>query len=273
MDGRVEALRLRDAERARESLSRHGLAIIEGVLDAGQVRQVREALERGIAADRARGTPLSGFAFDPDHRNTRVFDLIGKDQVFRDLVQHELAVALVRHLLGGKFLLSNFSANITAPGSGAMGMHADQGYVPAPWPPYPLAVNVAWALDDFTVENGATRYVPGSHRSDRGPDPSGEHPQAVPIECPAGSIFVMDGRVWHQTGANVSAGSHRAGLFAYYVRPFLRPQWNWHLTLDPRLVAQASPLLREMLGYGSNPTGNVHALYLRDGPGEAPAKG
>lgn len=253
--------RARDVAEAKRQLTEHGLTIIEDVLDAEGLARVRDALKRGIEADAASGVQLHGFSFDPDRFNTRVFNLIGKDQVFRDLVQHPFALELARYLLDGPFLLSNFSANVTAPGSGAMGMHADQGYVPAPWPPYPLAINVAWALDDFTVENGATRFVRGSYLKDHGPGKGGERAETVPILCKAGSIFVMDGRVWHQTGANVSRSGTRAGLFAYYVRPFIRPQWNWYLTLPPEVVRSASPVLREMLGYERNPTGDLRAVH------------
>ncbi len=254
----------RDVEEAQRQLDDHGLTIIEDVLDAAGIGAVREALKRGIAADATQGVQLHGFSFDPDTRNTRVFDLVGKDRVFRDLVEHPTAIALVTHLIGAPFLLSNFSANVTAPGSGAMGMHADQGYVPAPWPPYPLAINVGWALDDFTVENGATRFIPGSHKKDHGPDFQKSYDEAVPITCKAGSIFVMDGRVWHQTGPNVSAETTRAGLFAYYVRPFLRPQWNWYQSVKPELLRQMNPLMREMLGFGVNPTSDLQTLYLED---------
>jgi ectoine hydroxylase-related dioxygenase (phytanoyl-CoA dioxygenase family) len=251
-------------EEAKRQLDEQGLTIMEGVLDAAGVAAVREALKRGIAADQTQGVQLHGFSIDPDTRNTRVFDLVGKDRAFRDLVEHPTAIALVTHLIGASFLLSNFSANVTAPGSGAMGMHADQGYVPAPWPPYPLAINVGWALDDFTVANGATRFIPGSHKKDHGPDFQAVYANAVPIICKAGSIFVMDGRVWHQTGPNVSAETTRAGLFAYYVRPFLRPQWNWYQSVKPELLKQVSPLMREMLGFGVNPTSDLQTLYLEE---------
>jgi ectoine hydroxylase-related dioxygenase (phytanoyl-CoA dioxygenase family) len=250
---------------AKHQITEHGLTVMPGVMDAAATKRVKAALARGIDADRQNSVPLHGFSFDPDEKNTRVFDLIGKDQIFRDLVTQETAMALVNHLIGEDVLLSNFSANVTAPGSGAMGMHADQGYVPAPWPPYPLAINVGWALDDFTVENGATRYMPGSHKKDHGPRWGESYADAQPIECKAGSIFVMDARVWHQTGPNTSRDQTRAGLFAYYIRGFLRPQWNWERTLKPDVLTSASPLLRSMLGFGKNPTSDLQSLYLRDG--------
>ena len=247
---------------ARRDLARTGVAVIEGVLDHAALARVRSAVEQAIEEDRRDGVPVEGFAFDPDDRNVRLFDLVNKHQAFRDLVEHPLALTFAKEALGPSILLSNFSGNRTAPGSGAMGIHADQGYVPTPWPDFPLAFNVAWAIDDFTAENGGTRYVPGSHLAGHGPVQE-DAERAIPIECPAGSIFLLDGRTWHQTGRNTTAGVTRIGLFAYYIRPFLRPQWNWYTTMRPQVLANASAELREMLGYGSNPTSGLEALYLK----------
>jgi ectoine hydroxylase-related dioxygenase (phytanoyl-CoA dioxygenase family) len=126
-----------------------------------------------------------------------------------------------------------------------------------------MATNVAWALDDFTAANGGTRFIPRSHLRDHGPEPAADARDTVPMECPAGSIFVMDARVWHQTGPNRTADVTRAGLFAYYVRPFIRPQWNWYQTVTPELLARLSPAMREMLGFGSNVTSSLESLYMK----------
>jgi ectoine hydroxylase-related dioxygenase (phytanoyl-CoA dioxygenase family) len=256
-------LRAKTTEDAKRLLDAEGVCVIENVLDARGIARVKEALLAGISSDESSGVPVRGFPFDPDTRNVRLFDLIGKDPVFVELVQHPLALELVRHQIGSPFLLSNFSANVTAPGSGAMYMHADQGYVPAPWPPYPFATNVGWALDDFCEANGGTRFVPRSHLRDHGPEARFDSDETVAMECPAGSIFVMDSRVWHQTGPNRTADQTRAGLFAYYVRPFVRPQWNWYLTVTPELLATLDAEMREMLGFGSNVTSSLESLYMK----------
>ena len=256
--------RASNVDEAKALLDHDGICVMEDILDGVGLARVRKALFDGVARDEREGVPVRGFPFDPDSHNLRVFDLIGKDSVFAELVEHPIAIELVRHVIGAPFLLSNFSANVTAHGSGAMVMHADQGYVPAPWPPYPMAINVAWALDDFTEANGATRFVPGSHKKDHGPEMA-DAAMTAPIECRAGSIFVMDGRVWHQTGVNRSKDQTRAGLFAYYVRPFIRPQWNWYMTMKPEALARMSPLMQEMLGFGSNVTSSLESLYLKRG--------
>lgn len=245
-----------DRAQARADLEAHGFALVAGALDARATHDVRARLVEAIAESEADGVPTRGYPFDGDRLNERVFHLFNLDPVFIDLIQRPLALEFVRHLLGDSFLVSNFSANITAPGSGTMLLHADQGYVLPPWPARPLACNVAWLLDDFTEQNGGTRYVPGSHRLGHGPDGEGEY-GTVAIEAPAGSILVMDGRLWHQTGENRSSDCHRAALFGYYVLRWLRPQVNWNAALWPETIAAASPAFLDLLGYY---TGNVELM-------------
>ncbi|MGR8919211.1 MAG: phytanoyl-CoA dioxygenase family protein [Gammaproteobacteria bacterium] len=241
---------------ALDDFDRHGLAVVPEVLDADELADVRARLLAAAARSEAAGVPTRGYAFDPDDRNQRVFHLFNLDPVFVDLIEHPVALAFVHHALGDEFLISNFSANITAPGSGAMQLHADQGYVPPPWPERPLACNVAWVLDDFTPENGGTRYVADSHRLGHGPDPARDYATEM-IAAPAGAVMVMDGRLWHQSGANHSKDSQRAALFGYYVARWLRPQVNWNVVLDPAVVATLSPAFLDRLGYY---TGNVESL-------------
>ena len=72
--------------------------------------------------------------------------------------------------------------------------------------------------------------------------------EMVPLEAPAGSIIVMEGRVWHTSGSNVTADEDRALLFGYYTKPYLRPQWNFTASLAPERQAAMSPVLRYRLG-------------------------
>jgi fumagillin biosynthesis dioxygenase len=243
----------RDPLSAKEHLDRHGLAIIPDALSQDEIKYVRERLFAAAESSEADGVATRGYAFDPDQHNQRVFHLFNLDPVFVDLIQRPAALDYVQHLLGEQFLISNFSANITEPGNAPMQLHADQGYVLPPWPDTPLACNVAWLLDDFTVENGGTRFVPDSHLRGRGPD-ADEIVDVAAIEAPAGSMMVMDGRLWHQTGANQAEGGQRAALFGYYVLRWLRPQMSWNTTLWPETVAQLAPEFLHLLGYY---TGNV----------------
>jgi ectoine hydroxylase-related dioxygenase (phytanoyl-CoA dioxygenase family) len=131
-----------------------------------------------------------------------------------------------------------------------MALHADQNPIPAPWPPYPCTVNVAFAIDAFTPDN-ATRYMPGTHRESGPPAWEGTHPDAVPLCGPAGSMIFMEGRIYHQTGHNIGTAS-RSGAFAFFARSFLAPQFEWHRGIPREMRAALSPWLRELMGFGQS---------------------
>ena len=155
---------------------------------------------------------------------------------------------LVGHVLGPGFLLSNVNANIAGPGGKPMFLHSDQDYVPAPFPPYALVCNIMWMIDDFTAENGATRIVPMSHLRFRPPNYAKRY-ESVPVTAPRGTMLVLHGALWHQTGANTTRDEKRRGILAYYCRPFMRQQENFFESLRDEVRTRATPRLRQLLGY------------------------
>src|SRR4051794_14694361 len=165
-----------NVEQALRDVAAHGVGRVQGVLRGDVLGRVRDALYRAAASDRERGWNDRFIMDNPDDRtNQRVWGLLSRDPVFSDLAEHPFALQAVKALLGWPALLSNISANITGPGGGEMVLHADQGFAPQPWGGI-QGVNIAWAIDDFTDENGATRIVPGSHRLNRMPAAGeGEH--------------------------------------------------------------------------------------------------
>jgi len=74
----------------------------------------------------------------------------------------------------------------------------------------------------------------------------------------------MDGRLWHTSGPNTTTDRHRALLFAFYARSFLRHQNNWNRSLSTEVRRRLTPQLREWLGLGSGNMG--YGAYLADGP-------
>ena len=61
--------------------------------------------------------------------------------------------------------------------------------------------------------------------------------------------MVFEGRLWHQTGANTTAGERRHGILAYYCRAFVRQQENWFLSIDPDVLESSPRELKSLLGY------------------------
>ena len=236
---------------AKTQLLQDGWCVIPEVLAPGEAAHVLDRLWAAAQEYARRGRDTHIPYLDPNSANVRVFELLDIDPVFRDLITRPVALDLVRHLLGDDILISNFTANIARPGSRSMSLHSDQALVvPEPWLE-PWSINIVWCLTDVHFENGATLYIPGSHQLPRRAE-LGENPAArlVPFEAKAGSIIAVDGRIWHTSGANITAGEDRALLFGYYSRGFLRQQVNWNVVLSPEVQAELDPPLRQLLGLG-----------------------
>ena len=217
-DPRLESI-LRD-------LDEDGYCVVPGVLDADELASVSEAIERATYEDDRDG---NASLYGPGGCNRRIWALLNRGEEFIRLGTHPLATAILDDMLGEDWLLTNLTVNITAPGgdSGIGRLHTDQSFVPLPWPPFPLAMNIFWMIDDFTEENGATIVVPGSHKS--GTDASYEAEPVTGFQAvgTAGSMGVLDGRIHHATGLNRTTDSRRRGVFGTYSPPFIRSQENW----------------------------------------------
>ena len=225
-------------------------------MSRSEIDALKARLDEQAAGERARGVAFHDGG--PSRPNQRVWMLMNKGRVFRDLMLHPIIETLMSHLLGPEFLLSSFTANIAHPGGEPMVLHTDQGYVGF-WTPRPVVANIAWMLDDFSDANGGTRLVPSSHL-DAAATPSAyapeqplnmpTHENTVAAEGPAGSILCFDGRIWHGTGANRTDRARHA-LLSYHCRPFIRQQENFTLGLDPAIRAAERPALLNRLGFAT----------------------
>jgi ectoine hydroxylase-related dioxygenase (phytanoyl-CoA dioxygenase family) len=148
----------------------NGICILRDALSGHETRTMRAALLGDVEKKKSAGLAFAGVAgIDKDDKNLRVIDLPNIDPCFVDLLRHPLVERLVRRCLGRDALLSAYNANITHPGAQGMGWHTDQGYFPRTWAPELMALNIGWALDDVTEENGGTLVVPGSRDLTEGP--------------------------------------------------------------------------------------------------------
>lgn len=239
----------RTVAEAVATIATDGFAVVPGVLDAPTAAGVFQTLLTAAEESERRGMATYAEGLDPNSANVRVWNLIDLDPVFAELIAHPVADALVRGVLGEDYIVSNFTANIARPGSGSMAIHSDQSLVmPEPWDAV-HTMNIIWCLTDVRAENGATLHVPGSQRYRRAADvPADIADRLVPFRAPVGSIIVMEGRVWHTSGRNVTDAEERALLFGFYTQPFVRPQWNHSVGLSAEVQAGMSATMRTRLG-------------------------
>jgi ectoine hydroxylase-related dioxygenase (phytanoyl-CoA dioxygenase family) len=132
------------------------------------------------------------------------------------------------------------------PGAPAQGPHRDHDMWGGSKVGLEYMVNVMWALDDFTCENGATRVWPRSnHMLDL---PFLPEDEAVVAAMPAGSACLFLGSTLHSGGANRTQLPRR-GLIISYCLGWLKPWENQWLAYPPHVASSFAPELAALVGY------------------------
>jgi Phytanoyl-CoA dioxygenase (PhyH) len=187
-------------------------------------------------------------------RSQRIFNLINKDLAFAQLVEHPLVMPIVEDQLGRDAVLLDVSVNAVGPHTPDGGWHVDSPLtqVPEPLPNFTLSLQLAWMLDDFRRENGATHVARGSHLTLRKPPQGrGELEQEVVLEAPAGSLAVWFSQTWHRHGANTT-DTLRRGVIVQYGRCWVKPFVDLRSPMTAEQAAALSPRTRYMMGCNAN---------------------
>ena len=84
-----------DLRRARANLDETGYCLLADALEGTALTRARDAVYRARDDDRAQGR-TSDFALDYGEGNVRVWNVLVRDPVFAELVQHPLALERIR---------------------------------------------------------------------------------------------------------------------------------------------------------------------------------
>ena len=95
--------------------------------------------------------------------------LLHKDPVFEEVILNPKLLTVAEVMCGKGAMISQIAASIRPKGAGAIGLHADQNWTPAPFPVHNQLVTFCWACDEFNEANGSTKVVPKSHLLRRHP--------------------------------------------------------------------------------------------------------
>jgi ectoine hydroxylase-related dioxygenase (phytanoyl-CoA dioxygenase family) len=233
-----------------------GYVVVTGMMDAAGLDAARADLDRVLAATRTGRNTFEGFD------TQRVYALFAKTRTFDQAATHPLLLGVLDQVLAHYQLSAPVGIRI-GPGEKAQILHRDDSIYPIPEPHPPLVVNTMWPLDEFTPENGATRFIPASHAWAPGRRPVADDPIEVAVLSPGSAMFYL-GSLWHGGGANQTA-SPRLGVILEYAAGWLRQQEN-HCLAVPREVARQLPeRLQELLGYNIYPpfVGYVNGSHPR----------
>jgi ectoine hydroxylase-related dioxygenase (phytanoyl-CoA dioxygenase family) len=230
-------------ESERRQLEEYGYLMLPGLMTREQLEALRRRVDQLFAEEGVN----AGSEFKQEPGARRLANLVNKGRVFEEAILTPRVLECMAYVLGPRFKLSSVNVRSTDPYTEAdQPLHADSGAI-ADDSGY-IVCNSVWMLDDFTAENGATRFVPGSHRWRRLPEADyyREHPDQQLALGKAGDVVVMNAHMWHGGTANRTSAPRRA-MHVYYTR-FDQPQQQYQKQwLSAELQARLEPETRRIL--------------------------
>jgi Phytanoyl-CoA dioxygenase (PhyH) len=208
-----------------DTFDRDGYCIFPNVFSPAELEDMRSEVDRLQKIEGAYG----GHEVHIEPGAMRLSNLFNKSGAFDRCLRCGPTLALA-HRLMGEIRMYSLNARNPAKGQGQQPLHSDV------WRTHDndwRMVNTMVMLDDMTEENGPTRVVPGSHklvpinvpdvnlvnaeRIEVTPeeeaimpiDPVATHPREVHITGNAGSIAVINGRIWHGGTVNKTGITRR----------------------------------------------------------------
>jgi ectoine hydroxylase-related dioxygenase (phytanoyl-CoA dioxygenase family) len=254
----------------------NGFVVLEDIIPPTDLSAMHAVLQPLLDVGARGRNDFEGF------ETQRVYSLVGRHQIFADLVEHPLVLGICDAFLEPNYLLTASQAINIRPGETPQSLHTDDAFYRIPRPRKAISISTIFAIDAFTHENGATQIVPGSHiwddtrisdlqsidfrtrpKDQRRPS---DHQAVAPeverqltdVTMAGGSVIVFLGTLMHRGGANRSTAP-RLALSNQYCEPWARQQENYFLSIPHRRVRQMSPRVQQLLGYSIHPPFMGHA--------------
>ena len=224
---------------AHAALEESGFVVLPGPFAVEQLGAVAEAYDAEVGA-------AVGDDIRVGSTSTRVVDFINRGPLFDPLYVYPPLLDAVALTVGQPFKLSSLHARTLRPGSTVLDIHIDVERDSADWP----LLGFIFMVDPFTPDNGATRFIPGSHRWSNSPrdvrlqEFTG---QLVSACGPAGSLLVFNGSTWHGQGVNASKRPRRSLQGAFIPRDG-RAATNFGARMQRETFERLSPLAKQVLG-------------------------
>lgn len=234
--------KLTEQEVIFEELRNNGYVILEDLLSDEEVDTLSSQLD--VWFDK---TPRCEGEFYGE-TTTRFGSLLNKVPFAQELVLRPEVLQVADEFLSPYcdwYQLNLSQAVRIHPGSPEQPVHRDE----LMWPcakESEFLINVIWAIDDFTFENGATRIWPAYKDQSQAFEYNKD--DAIAAKMKKGSALIFLGSTRHCGGANIS-NEDRTGIIFSYSLGWLKPNENQFLAYPPEIASGFSKEIQDLIGY------------------------
>ena len=243
-----------------EQVRTAGYAVVESVLDDSflqttrdRMYRVQEEIWRDVGEARLNRAGELGvlrlmLKYDP-----HFFKFLEIPEVL-SVIDASVSSTAIMHLQNG-FILPSLPAD-ESPAIFQNTFHQD---FPRVLNGYLVSINVMFAIDEFSTTTGATLVVPGTQQTTAPPPIE----NAIPVECPAGSMVIFDSTLWHAAGANTS-GHDRLAINHQFTRSYIKQQIDYVRALGDAVVLDQPPRTQQLLGRYTRVVTSLDEYYVSE---------
>jgi hypothetical protein len=222
------------------ALSERGFVVLPGLVPTEQMERLAHAYDDAVAS-------ATGDDVKTGSTTTRVNDFVNRGADFDGIYVFAPLLAACVHVIDRPFKLSSMHARTLRPHSPAQELHVDVRRDSTDWP----LVGFILMVDEFRADNGATRFVPASHRwlgtlEDVMADHRADYDGQVLACGSAGSLLIFNGSAWHGHTANMSDEPRRSLQGAFIPRDG-RAGTDFSARMRPETLARLGPIARYVL--------------------------
>jgi ectoine hydroxylase-related dioxygenase (phytanoyl-CoA dioxygenase family) len=241
-------------ERAAKAIADEGYLIVPEVLSPAFIERRKRELTQAIDAD----SRQYGARAARDYAMVLLCSLHGG--AFVELFDNDRLMEPFNAVLGDECIVYAYTSSSMPPNGRnySVRIHTD---CPRIIPGYVTNVGGTILLDDFTVENGATWFLPCSQWQADPPGPDEFYQRASRLIAPAGSVLFFNARLWHAGGDN-HTGRWRHALTINMCRPYMKQRIDIPRAMAGMDLSGVSQQTLQKLGFFSQPPGSLDEYYL-----------
>jgi hypothetical protein len=225
---------------AAQELQDRGFTVVSDAVPPTRLERLSHAYDAAMAS-------ATGADLKVGSTTTRLDDFVNWGEETDALYLFPPLLDACRRVIGRPFKLSSLFARTLRPHSLNGKLPVDVRRDSVDW----RLVGFILMIDEFWPDNGATRFVPGSHRCLQAPDAHfselrSEHEDQVQACGPAGSLLIFNGSTWHDHGVNTTDAPRRSIQGAFIPREG-NAAVEFSTKLKPETRARLSSLARYVL--------------------------
>jgi hypothetical protein len=217
-----------------------GFLRMPGPLTSQQLSVLADAYDGVITA-------ASGPDFKVGSTTARMSDLLSFSTIFDEVFLYRPLLEACSRFFGEDFKLSSLLGRTLKSETPAQPLHADLSRTSEDAP----LLGFILMIDSFRAENGATRFVPRSHKWSSVPEDCmtetrAQHPDEILACGEAGTMILFNAAIWHGHTANLTSCERRS-VQGYFVRMSVRQGFDFSSRLSRQVQARMTPLARHLL--------------------------